>query len=589
MAFQASILAEHPAWAGSPPPPDTAGGAGGGLPDGVASGPDIDPTRAPEFVYKYVDAEAAGIRGRVLVDGAHLGDLHLLDATIVGYMLTFKIPNCSVAVVSGDGDGCLIYVRGFTWIERLLELEPLLTTATGTAERWVVTAPETPFRIGSLTRSMTAAAIHALSRNQPSRPARLKLTDSVVDHPTMSRNLPRPLRTTYYTQPTSLSSMGLSVDLDRALGEVQVQNLLRHTAGWMESAGGSSSPWAQWSHEYLSAVEAPTFERDSVGASALPIDKARYIEIALSADGIESRNRVRDWVQPADGMFQYSNLGYALLGRIIEQHCLPFDYMSYMRRNIWLSPYFGMEDTGSLDMEIESCLPLEARYYAFPVDFSYRSVIRDGFDAAAYGGFADWSLADAGGSVRSSAVDMAKWVRNLRWHHPPRRSSDHPMFRGLALGLGGGSLGSTTATDDIAQTMWNSAHGMFRDNHGLLGFDSATSRNVPPRFHTGSMSGLSTGFYLFAPQDGPSAPSPTVMANAAFCCFVNRTEPGFVAAGTGPWGWSAAQDEAIDRRADTPGEGPNLWRVLKGALSTLASSGAISNTGGADDDLFDSF
>lgn len=492
-------------------------------------------------------AEIDEERGTFIVEGAHVGDLGALDAVIMNYMLFFKIPHTVVMVVSGDGDGRLVYAKGFTWLEKMLQLELAVVVAVGAAPKLLITEPETRWRIASLTKHMTATAIHQAARPTASGGTGLQLNDSMVARTTGSPNMPKVYRKEIEVPFDQYQVDGAGVVRD--LRNVTVRDLVEHTAGWQERNG---DPYLlRYGEAYEPYSRAPRDLRDSDRQDELPLSRLDMIRIGFGPTGFASYNSIWQWRLPGQKA-QYSSFGYLLLGRVLE-HEWGQVWSQGMRSHLWSDAHFGMHHTDLLDMAIERCPGDEVRYYNFAVDDKGVSSIDSGDDRLLlpYGGFADWGIGDASGGVRSTGVDMARWARNLRARHPPRAGWRHPLH--------------LMWTDDLVSNMWTAGHSLSRNADGQM------------EFH-GRMNGLATSLLYF--------PDPN---NAAVFCACNRTRPAAPIVAEGPWLF-AERPPDVSHEADPSqgdGVGPQLVHVVRDALNTLTTTGASWGT--SRDDLFPFF
>ncbi|MEM8747123.1 MAG: serine hydrolase domain-containing protein [Actinomycetota bacterium] len=149
-------------------------------------------------------------------------------------------------------------------------------------------------------------------------------------------------------------------ELDGRLAGVTLHELLTHTAGLP----------------------------DAIGADDEPIDRAAFLERAVSQVG-------------APGEFRYSNVGYSLLGMVIET-VTDGSYEEYLQ-DVLFEPA-GMESTGYV-------LPdFDERTVAVGYDGDVRLMAPDDVAWADDGPW--WNLR-ANGGILSTAADMRRWNRAL--------------------------------------------------------------------------------------------------------------------------------------------------------------------------------
>lgn len=231
----------------------------------------------------------------VPITGAGHPDLASFDELMVSFLREHEIPGAALAVARG---GKLVYARGFGYADR---------------ERREPVQPEALFRIASLSKPITAAAIFTLIEQ-----GKLRLDD---------RALPL-LGVTPHLAP------GASVD--PRLETITIRQLLQHTAGFDRDK--SFDPMFR----SLSIAEAL-----GVPCPAEPLHIIRYMA-----------GRPLDFNPGERGA--YSNFGYCVLGRVIEK-VSGQPYADYVRARV-LAPL------GITDMRIGRTLPEgrapgEVRYY----------------------------------------------------------------------------------------------------------------------------------------------------------------------------------------------------------------------------------
>jgi len=176
------------------------------------------------------------------------------------------------ASVALSKGGRLIYARGFGW---------------GNRETSTMVTPENQFRIASLSKPITAIAIMQLVQK-----GKLGL-DSLV-----------------FGENGILSDSAYSQIKDPRIKEITVRQLLQHTAGWDRNLSGD--PMCD-----------PMRIAEAMGVPR-PADAVTIIRYALQ--------------QPLDfhpgTRFAYSNLGYSILGRVIEK-ISGLSYCNYVHTHIF--------------------------------------------------------------------------------------------------------------------------------------------------------------------------------------------------------------------------------------------------------------
>jgi len=182
-------------------------------------------------------------------------------------------------------DGVVVFERGYGWKDR--ELKTLLR-------------PDALFRLASVTKPITAAAIRKLIRE-----GRLNATDKVFC-------LPGSGTPCWF----NLEPFGTP---DPRLKDITIQQLLDHKAGWERSNYDGVPHY--WSHRIANALGIPS-----------PPSEQDYVRFMMGQP-----------LNYAPGTtYSYSSFGYMLLGLIIEQ-VTGQTYLHYVQENIF-NP-LGIPDT----------------------------------------------------------------------------------------------------------------------------------------------------------------------------------------------------------------------------------------------------
>jgi CubicO group peptidase (beta-lactamase class C family) len=247
-------------------------------------------------------------------------------------------------------DGQLVYARGFGYAD---------------VERQEPVRPDSLFRIASVSKPITAAAILQLVDA-----GKLHLEDRVWDI------LPQALRPADATK------------LDPRLHDVTVQQLLQHRGGWDRDI--SPDPMFQ-SSEIAASVGVPP--------PARPGDIIRF----MLGQRLDFDPGAR---------YAYSNFGYCVLGRVIEQ-VSGVDYETYVRTKL-LAP-LGIER-----MRIGRTLPAgradgEVRYYE-PHARTRPCVVGEPPGVPVPGPYGTWYLEamDAHGGWIASAIDLVRFASRVQ-------------------------------------------------------------------------------------------------------------------------------------------------------------------------------
>ncbi len=270
------------------------------------------------------------------ISGAAVPGMASVDEVISTLMTTWDIPGGAVAMVK---DGRLVYARGF-----------------GHADADRITAPDALFRIASLSKPVTAAAVLKLVEgNRLSLDARaFALVSDLTPIP------------------------GASVD--PRLATITIRHLLEHSGGWDRDRSFD-----------------PMFRSNEVAATTntpMPASVNAIVRYMLG--------------QPLDfepaTRYAYSNFGYAVLGRIIER-VSGIPYERYVQDAV-LAP------AGVRRMRLGRSLyadraPGEVRYYDRGTPNSVYP--GGGVVPAPYGGF-NLEAMDAHGGWLASTIDLLRFA-----------------------------------------------------------------------------------------------------------------------------------------------------------------------------------
>jgi N-acyl-D-amino-acid deacylase len=290
--------------------------------------------------------------GAIPMTGTRVPELAIFDRTVRGLMAKWQVPGGSLALMK---DGRLILSRGYGWADR---------------EARERVEPDSLFRIASLSKSLTAAAILRLVEE-----GRLKLETQAF--------------------PLLALAPPPGATVDPRLDRITIQNLLQHTGGWDPEQ--SFDPMFQ-SREIARAMGVPT-----------PANAEAIVRYMLGKP-----------LQTAPGThYAYSNFGYCVLGRIIEK-VTGGRYEAYVQSHV-------LRPAGVTRMRLGRTLladraPGEVRYYGFPGIGLAASVFPTGPAQVPwpYGG---WSIEamDSHGGWLASAPDMARFVRAVDGRSGPPR------------------------------------------------------------------------------------------------------------------------------------------------------------------------
>ena len=214
-------------------------------------------------------ARSATVRyGPLPVSGDHVPALDLFDSAMVAFMSARSIRSGAIAISIGSN---LRYSRAFGWKDAA-QTQPL--------------APDAMFRLASVSKPVTAAAIRKLATT-----GAFSFNTKVFEY-------------------LGLAPAGTVAD--QRIYDITVANLLDHSAGWDRAIFG-----------------------DVVFLS-------RTISAELGISTPPTKTQVAQWVMTKPLQFApgarsaYSNIGYSLLGLIVEK-ASGMPYIDYVRQNIFSS------------------------------------------------------------------------------------------------------------------------------------------------------------------------------------------------------------------------------------------------------------
>jgi len=284
----------------------------------------------------------------------------------------YQIPGAALAVAK---DGRLVLSRGYGWAD-VQAKEPV--------------QPNSLFRLASLTKPLTAVAV-------------LHLGESLVFrgvYPNLNNFLNEKAFNFVSIQPYR------GQVADPRLKSITLRDLLQHSAGWNRNWAGDP-------------MFRPTLS-----------DVARVMQ---RPESLSSRELIgymmSQRLQFAPGSRSaYSNLGYALLGRVIET-ISGQSYEAYLREML---QQMGIYSVRVGKTRLQDRLPGEVRYYDFPKAPLTQSVVDGALVHRPYGEFY-LEAHDANGGLVGSAPDLVRFVVVLEGLRslasPLSREALEEMFR----------------------------------------------------------------------------------------------------------------------------------------------------------------
>ena len=285
------------------------------------------------------------------ITGSAVPGMASFDSFVTDFMRKLAIPGGAVAVMR---DGKLVYARGFGYAD---------------VENKTPVQPDALFRIASVSKTLTAAAIMKLVEE-----GKLQLEDRVA--PLIAHLAPAPGAT-----------------VDPRWDAITIRHLLNHAGGWdRKKPNGGFDP-----------VDRPWIAAAAVGAPApaSPETLIRYMK-GMPLD-----------FNPGE-RFAYSNLGYIILGRVIER-VSGMPYEDYVRTRVLEA--VGATRTQQGRSRMAHALADEVKYYsppswnvnALPVPSVFPG---EGVVPYTYGGF-HLEAGEASGAWVSSTIDLLRVVGGI--------------------------------------------------------------------------------------------------------------------------------------------------------------------------------
>ena len=290
-------------------------------------------------------------QSEIPITGTAVPGMASFDLVVTDFMRKLAIPGGAVAVMR---DGKLIYARGFGYAD---------------VENKTLVQPDALFRIASVSKTLTAAAIMKLVEE-----GKLQLDDRVA--PLLAYLAPAPGAT-----------------VDPRWEQITIRHLLNHAGGWdrTKPIGG------------FDPIDRPEIAAAAVGAPAPASSETliRYMK-GMPLD-----------FNPGE-KFAYSNFGYIVLGRVIER-VSGMPYKEYVRTRV-LEPV-GANRTQQGRSHMTDALADEVRYYS-PPSWNVNALMvpsvfpGEGLVPLTYGGF-HFEAGDASGGWVSSTIDLLRVVGGI--------------------------------------------------------------------------------------------------------------------------------------------------------------------------------
>jgi len=275
--------------------------------------------------------------------GVYVPQLQNFDTAMIGLLNQYGVPGGQLAITYY---GRLVYNRGFGYAD--------------TASHTLV-CPDNVFRLASVSKQITSVTIMHLYEQ-----GRVHLDDTVF-------GVNGILNDTIYQNV-----------LDPRVFDITVRELLTHSGGWNRTISGD-----------------PMFDAYNIAVAMSvtpPANSVTVIKFVLQYDTL-------DFIPGTQ--YQYSNLGYAILGRVIEK-ITGQNYETYVRDSVL--QWMNITDMHSGFNLLINSLPNEVHYYDYPgAPYAYSVYDNTTMVPWPYGGF-NIEAMDANGAWVASAEDLCKFL-----------------------------------------------------------------------------------------------------------------------------------------------------------------------------------
>jgi CubicO group peptidase (beta-lactamase class C family) len=313
--------------------------------------------------------------------GCSVAGMEPFDGAMTALLEKWNIPGGGLAVAN---DGRLLLAHGYGFAD----------TARG-----VRVTSTTRFRLGSLTKPITAVAILQLVAAR-----RVRLDDPAIS--LLGADAP---------PPDEIS--------DLRVRDITVRQLLEHTAGFDRTVSGDPA--------FMPGAGAALFRQAATPPPTCPM---------IIRDALRQHLDIEPGTR-----FAYSNLGYCMLGRIVEQ-ASGMPYLDYIRSHVLGPAGASRIDLGYTMRRAEN----EATYYDFPDAplVSAMPGVAQGMVPAPYGAFGVEAMDSYGGLIGSPteylrfllAIDGQRGQALLDTHsleemlaRPQNPKTNGPVYYGLGM------------------------------------------------------------------------------------------------------------------------------------------------------------
>lgn len=298
----------------------------------------------PEFPSQSGQANQARVNAPLPISGSAQAGMTEIDRMMVAYMAEQAVPGAALAITRG---GKLVYARGFGYGDR---------------ENKEVVQPNSLFRIAGVSKAITQATILQLIQR-----GHLGLNDKVFQLLKI-----KPLLET-------------GKDVDTRIYDITIGDLLDHRGGWQKEPINCDFTYRQ--EEVATAY----------GIKTLP-----------TAEQLISYAMAKKLNHEPGTVSSYSNLGYCLLGRVIEEITRqPYD--KYTQVN--MLGKLGITDTRIASSQVHERAANEVKYYT-PDAATATSILPSERGKQVPVQYGAWSFEamDAADGWIASAIDLVRFA-----------------------------------------------------------------------------------------------------------------------------------------------------------------------------------
>jgi len=277
-----------------------------------------------------------------------------IDRAMNDYIRSYNMPGAAIALAK---DGRLVLARGYGWAD---------------SERGELVRPDSLFRIGSISKTITAIGVMRLVEG-----GKLELDAKAFEMLSHIRPRNGKIR-------------------DSRVAQITVRHLLQHSGGWDATKSGDPM----------------------TGSKVGDIADDMHVLFPASCETTISWMLDRDLDFNPGTRYSYSNFGFCVLGRIIEK-VTGQRYEDYIRSDV-LAP-LGLARVQQAKSQLSQRAEGEVRYYDYPgaplIDSFFPGV--RGKVPIPYSGLLPFESLDSVGAWIASAADLARIFVMLDSKRPP--------------------------------------------------------------------------------------------------------------------------------------------------------------------------